>query len=172
MRKLTIAAVTMICAFLAVVPGGVSSAAAQSTLTSAEAKGIEVAWNNMRQATSDLVVVSPDVKGDTAKLEGHLKAAVNYLRQTDTKKFPATNFYPGYDKSRPREQVFNAVQGHLDAAKKAIQESGAKGENVQEAMANIEQASAELTIDRNTPVATPAAKTATKTAAKTAAKPK
>jgi hypothetical protein len=160
MKRSMIAGVAVACFLLASATIAVSNAAAQGKPTEEQLKSIQVAWGNLKQATNDLVGTAPDVKGDTSKLEGHLKAATNDLHLLDTARFPAPRWYPGYDRSRAREAIFNAVQGHLDAAQKALEQSGAKDENVDHALAEIKEAGAELNIDRNTPVAAPAKSTA------------
>jgi hypothetical protein len=162
MKRSIIAGVAVIGAMLVTILSGGSNAAAQEgKLTREQFHSVELAWNNLKQATNDLVVASPDVKGDTSKLEGHLKAAVNDLHLIDPGNLPVMRWTPGYDKGRARDAIFNAVQGHLDAAKKAIDGSGVKGENIDHAQAEIQMAFEELNTDRNTAVA-PAAKTAAK----------
>jgi hypothetical protein len=120
-------------------------------LTSQQAESLNLAWRNLARAYQDLMTAAPDVKGDTTKLEGALKAAIHDLHELDPGLAEASGLQ-GQDKGKTREYVFNAVQQHLDLAKKYIEDSGVKSPNAVHALGQIMIAYGELRADRTAPV--------------------
>ena len=121
-------------------------------LTEQQTAALKLAWDNLMRGYADLLSTPPDVKGDTSKLEGHMKAAMDQLHQIDPTGVPPT---PGNitveDKGRTRQFILDAVRGHLDKAKKVIQDAKITSPDIQRALQNIAVASSDVTEIQSTP---------------------
>jgi hypothetical protein len=132
-------------------PAAPWKAAPAQKLTSQQAQSLNLAWRNLNRAYDDLLTTAPDVKGDTSKLESALKAAIHDLHQLDPSLAEASSLQ-GQDRGQPRDRVFDAVQKHLDLAKKYIDDAKIASPDAEHANAQITIAYAELKADRATPV--------------------
>jgi hypothetical protein len=121
------------------------------TLTGQQAQSLNEAWRNLNRAYLDLLSVSPDVKGDTSKLEGALKSTIHDLHQLDPR-IPEAVGRQGQDRGQTRNQIFNAVQRHLDLGKQYIQGAKISGPDAQQALADVTAAYSELNADRAAPL--------------------
>ena len=135
--------------------GVAAKAVPAAKLTSRQAASLNLAWRNLARAYQDLMTAAPDVKGDTAKLESALKAAIHDLHELDPGLAEAAGLQ-GQDRGKPRESVFDAVERHLDLGKKYIVDSGVKSPYCEHALGQITIAYQELKADRAIPVETPA----------------
>lgn len=120
-------------------------------LTNQQAASLNLAWRNLARAYQDLMTVAPDVKGDTAKLEGALRAAIHDLHQMDPALAEASGLQ-GQDRGQKREAVFDAVQKHLDLGKKYIEDAKINSPSAEHALGQIAIAYAELKVDRTASV--------------------
>src|SRR5438128_10545724 len=105
---------------------------------------IRIAWRNLARAYQDLLNTPGDVKGDTSRVEGALGAAIDDLHQLDPSFAAASPALGRQDRGKTREYVFEAVQHHLNLAKKAVEDSGIKSNYCEQALGNIATAQAEL----------------------------
>jgi len=124
----------------------------RANLTSQQAADVHTAWQNLNRAYLDLLSTPADIKGDTSRLEGALKASIEDLHQLDESVAPPQPTGPPQDKGQSRDRIFKAVQDHLDLAKKALQESKINNSACKEALTQIAVAQGELTADKTAPV--------------------
>jgi hypothetical protein len=100
----------------------------------------------------DLLSTPPDVKGDTSKLEGHMKAAMEQLHQIDPRTIPPTPAnIPVEDKGHTRQFILDAVRGHLEKAKRVIEDAKVSSPDIQQALQNIAVAGNDVTEIQGTP---------------------
>jgi hypothetical protein len=130
-----------------------SSAAGQAAgLTSHQIAQLKAAHGTLLRGYEDLLATPPDTKGDTTKLEGHLKAALDELHAVDPGAIPAAPTHLAVqDKGQSRKQILDAVMGHLESAKKLIEGAKVSNTNVKNALGNIGVAEAELNEVRSAP---------------------
>ena len=112
--------------------------ASKSGLTSQQIAALRLAQDNLSRGYADLLATPPDVKGDTSKLEGHMRAAMNFLHSVDPESIqePPANI-PVEDKGHTRTYILDAVKGHLDKAQRVIEGSKVSNADVQQAIKNI-----------------------------------
>jgi len=124
---------------------------AKTGLTSQQLAALQLAWNNLSRGYADLQSTPPDVKGDTSKLEGHMRAALNELHLVDPQSIqaPPANI-PVEDKGRTRAFILGAVKGHLDKARSVIEGAKVTNTHVQQALQNIVVAQSDLTLVQQT----------------------
>src|SRR5215472_8829246 len=110
-----------------------ANSASKADLTSQQLAALKLASANLLRGYSDLLATPPDVKGDTSKLEGHMKAAMNALHSIDPAAIPAPpSNVPIEDKGHTRAFILSAVKGHLDKAQGVIQGSKVSNNNTKE----------------------------------------
>ena len=114
-------------------------------LTAAQSASLKLAWDNLYRGYEDLKSTPPDVKGDTARLEGHMTAAMNLLHQVDPAHIQAapTNIAV-MDKGRTRAFILSAARGHLDKARSVIESAKVNHPNIAQVMDHIGAAEREL----------------------------
>lgn len=118
--------------------GKTATSVAKSGLSAQQAAGLKLAWDNLHRGYADLLSTPPDVKGDTSKLEGHMRAAMNALHEVDAKAMPAAEAnIPIEDKGHTRQFILDAVRGHLEKAQRVIDGLKVEDPHVKEAVANI-----------------------------------
>jgi hypothetical protein len=127
------------------------SSAAKAPASSPGKADLTTAWRNLARAYMDLKSTSPDVKGDTSRLEAAIAAAVDDLHQQDSS-FGAASKLGRADAGDSRASIFNAVDRHLATAKKAISDSGIKSQHCEQAIVDIGKAQTELNVARTAPV--------------------
>jgi hypothetical protein len=127
-------------------PKAAKPAATSATkLTSAQSAALKLGWDNLWRGYADLLSTPPDVKGDTSRLEGHMKAAMDLLHQIDPAHLQAAPAkIPIEDKGNTRAFVMNAVKGHLDKASSVIEGAKVSHPDIQKVIANINVAETEL----------------------------
>jgi hypothetical protein len=126
--------------------------AAKLAVTSQQSAALKLAWDNLLRGYEDLLSTPPDVKGDTSKLEGHMKAAMEELRQIDPGAIPPTPAnIPVEDKGHTRQFILDAVRGHLEKAKRVIEDAKVSSPNIQRALQNIAVAENDVTEIQRTP---------------------
>jgi hypothetical protein len=119
--------------------------AGKASVTSQQAAALKLAWDNLWRGYADLLATPPDVKGDTSKLEGHMKAAMDNLHQVDPTAVPeAPSTIPTMDKGHTRSFIIDATNGHLEKAKKVIEGANVSSPLIREALQNIAVAENEL----------------------------
>lgn len=148
MKRSHLSHVLVISSLVMSVAVGSRNAAAQAKagLSSQQNAALHLAWNNLHRGYSDLLSTPPDTKGDTSKLEGHMKAAINALHEVDPNAVPAAEAnIPVEDKGHPRQFILDAVRGHLDKARSVLNGAKLTNPRVQEALQNIAVAENDLT---------------------------
>ncbi len=73
---------------------------------------------------------------------------INWILRSRLRRLPLGR----QDRGKTREYVFEAVQHHLNLAKKAVEDSGIKSNYCEQALGNIATAQAELNAARTAPV--------------------
>jgi hypothetical protein len=159
-RSSVIAALTFVGLFTAVAADGRSAAvqaakpkaaksatgAANRGMTRQQAAALKLGWDNLWRGYADLLSTPPDVKGDTSKLEGHMRAAMNDLHVVDPGAMQAAPAnIPVEDKGHTRQFILDAVRGHLEKAKRVIEGAKVGNPSVQQALQNIAVAETDLT---------------------------
>ena len=129
-----------------------SKAAPAENLTSQQAGDVHTAWMNLNRAYLDLLSTAPDVKGDTSRLEGALKAAIDDLHELDKSAAAAQPSGSRQDTGKSREYIFQAVQRHLDVARAALQGSKINNSACEHALGQIAIAQGELNAAKAAPV--------------------
>jgi hypothetical protein len=158
-RSISACVLTLASVLMAVAVDGVASAqaakpkpkatsaapAGKPSFTSQQAAALKLAWDNLWRGYADLLATPPDVKGDTSKLEGHMKAAMDLLHQVDPKTVPeAPSTIPELDKGHTRSYIIDATKGHLEKAKRVIEGANVSSPYIKEALDNIAVAENEL----------------------------
>src|SRR6516164_5097140 len=64
-------------------PAPKQAAASTGKLSSSQSAALKLGWDNILRGYADLLSTPPDVKGDTSRLEPHLKVAMELLHQID-----------------------------------------------------------------------------------------
>ena len=112
--------------------------AASAGISSQQLAQLKLAWQNLAVGYGDLLSTPADVKGDTGKLEGHIRAAMDALHGIDPRAIPdAPKKLPPYDPGRTRAYILSAVKGHLDKARSLIEGAKVNSSDVQTAVQNI-----------------------------------
>jgi hypothetical protein len=125
-------------------PKAVAAGTANTNFTSQQAAAIKVAWDNLYRGYADLLATPPDVKGDTSRLEPHMKAAMNLLHQADPAVGEAPSNIPVMDKGQTRAAIFSATKGHLEKAKRTLEGATTSSTYVDQALQHIGAAETEL----------------------------
>jgi hypothetical protein len=122
-----------------------AAGAAKTNITSQQAAALRLAWDNLYRGYADLLATPPDVKGDTSRLEPHMKAAMNLLHQADPAAIAeAPSNIPVMDKGQTRAAIFNATKGHLEKAKRTLEGAKVSSPYVEQALQHIGVAETEL----------------------------
>jgi hypothetical protein len=125
---------------------------ASTGLSSQEGAALKLAFANLERGYADLLSTPPEVKGDTSKLEGHLRSAMEALHDLDPSAVPPTPANIAVqDKGHTREFILDAVSGHLEKAKRVIAGAGVSNPHFQQALQNIAVAATDVTEIRQTP---------------------
>jgi hypothetical protein len=132
-------------------PGSATKSTPAGGLTAQQTSAVHTAWMNLNRAYLDLLKMPPDVKGDTSRLEGAIKASIEDLHQLDRLVAAPPSGAP-QDTGQPRERVFKAVRQHLDLAGKTLQDSQIKSSYCEHALAQIAHAQRELNTAMTAPV--------------------
>lgn len=120
-------------------------AAKLTKLTSEQSAALKLGWDNIWRGYADLLSTPPDVKGDTSRLEGHMKEAMNLLHNVDPAHIQtAPANIPVMDKGHTRAFILSAVKGHLDKARNVIEGAKVNSPSITEALKNIAVAEEEL----------------------------
>ena len=152
-RKMVIVVIvtTVVCiscnaAAQATKPATPKTAAAPATnLTSQQSAALKLAWDNLWRGYADLLSTPPDVKGDTSRLEGHMKEAMNLLHNVDPAHIQAApGNIPIMDKGHTRAFILSAVRGHLDKARNVIEGAKVNNPDIAQAVDHIGAAEREL----------------------------